>query len=348
MTLGNVVFFGSGETSPTGGLVFQKTAAGFGKGFRIALLETPAGFEPNSAQVAGRVADFLRLKLDEKKPRVQIIPARRKGTPFGPDSPGILEPVIIADWIYFGAGSPSYTVRQLRDSLAWRMILAAWQQGATLVLASAAMVAMGSSALPVYEIFKAGDDPHWIAGLDLFAPLGWKTALVPHWNNAEGGEELDTSRCFMGRERFRALLETLPPGTAVLGIDELTTLTLDWARGLAFVDGKGSATLLRDGTESVHPSGEAFPLAAIGAFAPPASIFGVDETLWEEVGRRRGRRDAEPEAPPDVQALVAERERRRKAGDFAEADAIRVKLEGMGWSVRDTPQGPAVKQRSAD
>jgi hypothetical protein len=67
-----------------------------------------------------------------------------------------------------------------------------------LAFASAASIAVGRYALPVYEIYKVGADLHWVDGLDLFRVFGWELAIVPHWNNREGGDDLDTSRCFMG------------------------------------------------------------------------------------------------------------------------------------------------------
>ena len=54
-----------------------------------------------------------------------------------------------------------------------------------------------------------GEDPHWKTGLDLFAPFGLRLVFIPHWNNNDGGNELDTSRCFMGLARFERLLERL-------------------------------------------------------------------------------------------------------------------------------------------
>jgi len=345
--LGNVVFFGSGETSPTGGIVFQKLAGQFTKGFRIAILETPAGFEPNSALVAGRVADYLRVRLSEKNPRINVIPARRKGTPLSPDSPEILGPLSIADWIYFGAGSPSYAVRQLKGSLAWQQILSAWHQGATLVMASAAMIAMGAYALPVYEIYKVGEDPYWKPGLDLFGPLGWKLVLISHWNNSEGGEELDTSRCFIGRERFQILQSLLPPEAVVLGLDEHTMLNLDWASGRGRVEGKGTITVLTAAQERVYPAGGDFSLEEIGEYRLPDKPFGVEESVWEETLRRRASRDLEEEPPQEVLSLVRERDQIRSAGNYAEADVLRKKIERMGWTVMDTPQGAVVKPRSA-
>ncbi len=343
MTLGKVVLISSGETSQTGGLIFRKIAAPLPKGFRISILETPAGFELNSAGVAQRVAEAILLRIGDCAPRIDVIPARRKGTPQSPDVPGVVEPLQIADLIYMGAGSPTYAVRQLRGSLAWQAVLAGWQQGVELVMASAAAVAMGKYTLPVYEIFKAGEDPEWKPGLDLFGPLGWKLAVVSHWNNAEGGEELDTSRCFIGRERFDALRRALPPGAAVLGLDEHTSVFLDWDSGKGVVEGKGTITILRDGKELNLSSGAEFPLVELGEYRIPSEPFGVERGVWEEIRNRRAAPEAEPVPPPEVMALLENRERTRKEGDYAKADLLRKEIERLGWKVMDTPQGAVVR-----
>jgi cysteinyl-tRNA synthetase len=73
----------------------------------------------------------------------------------------------------------------------------------------------------------------------------------------------------------------------------------------------------------------------------------VEEDLWQDVQRRRASRDAEAEPPQEVQSLIQERERIRKAGNFAEADVLRGKIEQTGWIVMDTPQGPVAKPGSA-
>ena len=53
MTIGQIAFLGSGETSLAGGRIFEALARKIDGPLRIALLETPAGFELNSAQVVG-------------------------------------------------------------------------------------------------------------------------------------------------------------------------------------------------------------------------------------------------------------------------------------------------------
>ena len=94
-----------------------------------------------------------------------------------------------------GPGSPSYAVRHLTGTYAWDMIQARHRLGACLTFASSAAIAIGETAVPIYEIYKVGEDPHWIPGLDLLGPFGLRVACVTHWNNTEGGANLDTSRC---------------------------------------------------------------------------------------------------------------------------------------------------------
>lgn len=53
---------------------------------------------------------------------------------------------------------------------------------------------------------------------------------------------------------------------------------------------------------------------------------------------------AQEEAPPDVLERVAARAAAREAREWAEADRIRDELLAMGWSVKDTPQGPRLKR----
>jgi hypothetical protein len=60
---GLVVLFGSGETSASGRRVFHRLFSSLTHPIRLAILETPAGFELNSAWVAGQVADFLEKRL---------------------------------------------------------------------------------------------------------------------------------------------------------------------------------------------------------------------------------------------------------------------------------------------
>ena len=108
---GPVVLFGSGETSPSGRKVFEVIFRKMSSSPQVALLETPAGFELNSDQVIGRVGEFLQVRLQNHQPRINIVRARALGTPLSPDNPEIVAPLLEADMIFMGPGSPTYAVR---------------------------------------------------------------------------------------------------------------------------------------------------------------------------------------------------------------------------------------------
>ena len=166
MTLGRIAFLGSGETSLAGGRIFETLARLISDPLRIAILETPAGFELNASLVAGRVGEFLKTRLQNYKPIIDLVPARKKGTEFSPDNPDILKPLLQANMIFMGPGSPSYVARQLKGTLTWDIIRARHRQGATLIFASAATISVGQWVLPVYEIYKVGEDVHVKDGLE--------------------------------------------------------------------------------------------------------------------------------------------------------------------------------------
>jgi ABC-type sugar transport system substrate-binding protein len=61
-TPGPIALFGSGETSAAGGAAYDALAAQVAGPLKVAVLETPAGFQPNSARVAGKVAEFMQVR----------------------------------------------------------------------------------------------------------------------------------------------------------------------------------------------------------------------------------------------------------------------------------------------
>ncbi|HHX64556.1 MAG TPA: cysteinyl-tRNA synthetase, partial [Chloroflexi bacterium] len=261
---GLVVLFGSGEIAPGAQSIYDHLFRALARPIRLAILETPAGFELNSPQVAGRIADYVTHHLQNYRPDITVIPARHRDTPFSPDNPSIVEPLLESNAIFLGPGSPTYAIRHLRNSLAWHMLQARHRLGNAIIMASAATIASSAWALPVYEIYKVGEDPHWVPGLNLFGPFGLDLVFVPHWDNREGGDDLDTSRAFIGRSRFDLLRDQLPDETTIVGIDEHTALIIDIAQKMCRVMGRGGVTILREEAEQVHASGTNFPLAELG------------------------------------------------------------------------------------
>jgi len=274
-----------------------------------------------------------------------------------------------------GPGSPSYAVRQLRDSLAWYALLASHRLGATIVFASAATVSTSLYAIPVYEIYKVGEDLHWKDGLDFFGQYGLPLVFVPHWNNNDGGEELDTSRCFMGQSRFSELMEMIPSELTVLGIDEKTALVMDPQACTCRVIGQGGVTILHAGPAHrsatalkslngtglhevaqlrrghVHQylNGQFFSLSRIGPFRDPQAGEGLPPEVWQQALEvRQMKTTSEVQHPLDVippaevLSLVDERQDARARKDWSAADHVRQQIAALGWQVQDTPGGPKV------
>lgn len=342
---GLTVLFGSGETSASGQKVFDWLFRRLGQPLRVSILETPAGFELNSRQVAQRIADFLAERLQNYTPQVTLVPARRRGTAWSPDAPTVVAPLLRSDVIFLGPGSPSYAVRQLRDSLAWHTLRSRQRLGAALAMASAATIAVGAFALPVYEIYKVGEDPHWKPGLDLFADFGLKLVVMPHWNNSDGGSELDTSRCFMGQERFAALHAMLPADAVVVGLDEHTALAVDWAGSACHVLGRGSVTVLRDGATQSYGHGHGFALAELGTYRLPAPGSGLPGEVWQQALEAALATPNVDEPPAEVMALAERRQEARLRRNWAESDVLRAQIEALGWSVQDRAEGPVVARK---
>lgn len=343
MTLGRIAFLGSGETSLAGGRIFETLARLIPDPLRIAILETPAGFELNASLVAGRVADFLKTRLQNYKPTIDLIPARKKGTEFSPDDPEILRPLLQANLIFMGPGSPSYLARQLQGTLAWDIIRARHRQGATLVFASAATISVGHWVLPVYEIYKVGEDVHVKNGLSLFSDFGMHVSFIPHWNNAEGGVDLDTSRCFVGMERFEQWQKMTPAENIIVGLDEHSGIIMDCEKGICDVHGVSSVTVLNHDRAEIYPSGASFLLTELGnCHSPQPMETGIPPHVWQMIQNAQTEADDTPSE--EVLALLEKRTQARASKDFAASDRLRDEIAAFGWKVKDTKEGQKLER----
>ncbi len=356
---GVIALLGSGETAALGREVFVNVFRRLERPISVAVLETPAGFQPNAALVAGKVAEFIAHRLQDFGPRVAVIQARYKGGPYDTDEPAIAERLAAANCIYAGAGSPEFMIRQMHDSRLLAALRQRHMQGAALVFSSAAVLAVSAHALPVYQIFKAGADLSWLSGLDILGPFGYHLTIVPHWNNKEGGADLDTSHCFMGLERFKRLQSLLPAQETIVGIDEHTACILDIAAERGQVIGRGTLTLLHEGMPpAVYHAGDEFPLAVLRGEAhshperlytpaPPALLDEPEETEGSLGLSGLHAADDEPleagESPglpsAAIDALVEIRSELRREKRWALADRLRDALQAAGIVIEDTPEG---------
>jgi len=340
---GLIVLLGSGETLPSSGKIHEFVARRLPENPRLVILETPAGLEPNSDMVAGKIKDFLSRRLQNYQPDIQVLPARKRGTNFSPDNPDIVDPILEADEILLGPGSPTYGVRQLKNSLAFHMLAARHRLGGTLFLSSSAPISFGTYTLPVYEIYKAGLDLHWMDGLNFFRAYGLSISFITHWNNRDGGNELDTSRCFIGQARFKQLQTRLPKEHTLVGIDEHTALILDFEQQCIHVGGKDTVTVLHGGESLVLESGQRLPLNTLGAWRIPSDHRDIPSVVWDAAVRVNEQKNSEcqklPQPPLDVLQLAQEREQARAEQDWSKADEIREQLLASGWQISDTADG---------
>lgn len=253
-----LAIMGSGETAPTMVKPHREIFDRLGTaGSPAVMLDTPYGFQMNADDISTRAIEYFATSVGRK---VEVARLRsRKDNPVQWTSS--LAKVAAAGWVFAGPGSPSYALRQwdgteLPDLLADKL-----DQGGCLVFASAAALTLGRYTVPVYEIYKVGEEPAWLEGLNLIRFLGPDVAVIPHYNNAEGGNH-DTRYCYLGETRL-ALLEQQMAGGWVLGVDEHTACVFDLEAGEVAVTGNGVVTVRREGRSSVVESGSTLSLQAL-------------------------------------------------------------------------------------
>ena len=162
---------------------------------------------------------------------------------------------------------PSYALSVWRSSPVPEALTTKLAEGGAVVFSSAAALTLGSFSVPVYEIYKAGAEPHWVPGLGLVERVtGLPVVVIPHYDNAEGGTH-DTRFCYLGERRLAVMEGMLPEDAWVLGIDEHTVLVADLDAKTVSVSGRGGLTVRRRGKSQVFPSGTRLALDQLLAAA---------------------------------------------------------------------------------
>ena len=257
MTLPRILtIMGSGETAPTMVPTHRMLTSRIGASVRAALLDTPYGFQENAPELAAKAVEYFKTSVNvtlDVAGLTQVLDGDALAVERG------LNTVKDANYVFAGPGSPTYALRQWAGSSLPDLLVGKLRQGGVVTFASAAALTLGRKTLPIYEIYKAGEPPRWLDGLDILSAIGIPAAVIPHYNNAEGGHH-DTRFCYMGERRLSMLEQELADDTYVLGIDEHTGVVIDLDSDSATVVGKGVLTLrLRSGSTEI-PTGETFPL----------------------------------------------------------------------------------------
>jgi hypothetical protein len=211
------------------------------------LLDSPYGFQENAEEISQRTVGYfqnLRIPLTVASWRTaEDVLSRERA----------LARIDDADYVFSGPGSPTYALRVWECSPLRDVLLAKLTGGGCISFASAAAATLGLATVPVYEIYKVGAAPYWADGVNLIAQIGLSAAVIPHYENAEGGTH-DTRFCYLGERRLRVLESMMPPDTVVLGVDEHTAAVFDLDADTVAVLGRGALTVRRQAVSTVVAS----------------------------------------------------------------------------------------------
>jgi hypothetical protein len=174
----------------------------------------------------------------------------------------------------------------------------------------------------------------------------------------------------------------LPDDLTIIGLDEKTALIMDPLNCNCRVRGLGKVTLIhtghkhapdsvnfppnpaselrgadealvvitnqRNGHFHQHSDGDTFAMDDIGpfhAFHPETSL---PNEIWQKALQSAydERGNSKPIPPLEVLSQVEVRQLARQRGEWAQADAIRLQVEKLGWKIVDTRDGPQVEKVS--
>jgi hypothetical protein len=349
-----LAIMGSGETAPAMAKVhralFERLGAGPGRPLPATIIDTPYGFQENADELSSRTLEFFASSVGAA---VDVATFRRA------DVDAVTAATALARlresrYVMAGPGSPSYALRHWAGGPIPAALGEKLRDGGVLTMASAAALTLGVVTIPVYEIYKVGEEPRWLEGLDLLgAATGLRAAVVPHYDNAEGGHH-DTRFCYMGERRLRTLEAMLPDGAFVLGVDSHTALLLDLEAGVATIAGLGGVTIRVDGRSTRFAGGEGIAIEALGeaarGLAEGRSTDDVREAAISTSGAGGGSRPARTAAPMRDEMAQLEGTFIAARGDGHVPDAVGALLEldaAIAARVRAGEDSPDLDNASA-
>lgn len=361
-----ITLMGSGELSPTMVKVHRDILTRHPGD--PTFVDTPFGFQENADEIVTKVQEYFLTSLNSE---IEVASLRNARTATTGEIERMLDLVRNSTYLFSGPGSPTYALENWQAVDFGEAAKQCLGDEGAITLASAAAVTAGSHAIPVYEIYKVGQQPFWLPGLDVLSYIGIDAAVIPHYDNAEGGTH-DTRFCYLGERRFHDLVSQLPPHTGVIGVDEHTSLQFDSRSATASVVGRGKATFSSADTVVYVHDGETAPIDDLLSRRPrpvasPASksVGSFDEALREGDASKATDIILDQEPGPDqnsmivrlgnaaaegltdraelirplVDALLALRDSARVAERWDDADTIRDTLASYGIVVADSPAG---------
>jgi len=276
MTIPRILaIMGSGETAPTMLTTHRRLTSLLPSPVKAVVLDTPYGFQENAPELAAKAVEYFKTSIN-----VDLVVAglvRLHDTHIAADPVAIergLRALVDADYIFAGPGSPTYALRQWAGSSVARIMIDKLTNGGIVTFASAAALTLGKATVPVYEVYKVGQDVQALEGLDILSSIGINAALIPHYDNTEGANH-DTRFCYLGEARLQMFESLLDPDTYVLGVDEHTGLIIDIDAGTATVVGNSNVTIRLRSESFVYPTGSVIPLSLLQS--PTSLLTGSGE-----------------------------------------------------------------------
>lgn len=329
-----LTIMGSGETAPTMMKHHRELIARFPGTPKAVVLDTPYGFQENAAELASKAVEYFRKSVGHP---IEIAGLTRL---HGQDTLTVeqgLARVRQADYVFAGPGSPTYALRQWAGTSVPDIVRGKMRTGGAVTFASAAALTLGRYTVPVYEIYKVGDEPCWLEGLDVLGEIGLNVAVIPHYDNAEGGHH-DTRFCYLGEHRLAMLEEQLPADAHVIGVDEHTGVILDLDTNTATVVGNSTITVRIKGQSTIHNAGDVISIDALRDLATGATNIPIQITQSENLQAEPDKESTALSA--DTQINEQAFNEAMSAGDAAGAARAALSLESAihAWSA-DTLQG---------
>lgn len=266
---------GSGETAPTMVTTHRRLTSLLPSPVRAVVLDTPYGFQENAPELAAKAVEYFNTSIN-----VDLVVAglvRLHDTHIAADPVAVergLRALADADYIFAGPGSPTYALRQWAGSSVARIMIDKLTHGGIVTFASAAALTLGKATVPVYEVYKVGQDVQALDGLDILACIGINASVIPHYDNTEGANH-DTRFCYLGEIRLQMFESLLDPDTFVLGVDEHTGLIIDIDAETATVVGNSNVTIRLRSESFVYPTGSVIPLSLLQS--PFSLLTGSDD-----------------------------------------------------------------------
>ena len=347
---GSLAILGSGETSPNLVSVHRELLNGLDDSSDIFMIDSPFGFQENANQLVEKIIDFYKVSLnvDMKLATYRKIEELHSKSFF--KSIQLLEN---ASFIFAGPGSPSYASKlwygnEFQQTLKNHLI-----NGNNSLFASAAASTLGEYTLPVYEIYKVGQDPYWEKGLNILDVYGLSCTVVPHFNNAEGGNH-DTSFSYVGENRMKTLLDN--SYSNILGIDEHTALIISGKKETFKVAGLGNVTVLNNEGTHVFEKDSEESLSTLQKLlisdkkssdekidSKATEVNSADKTTLKEIANLEIQIESSKKNNERFEMLVENlillRSKLRNEKNYELSDQVRDILESSGLQIEDSEQG---------